>query len=159
MPIFRVKSVKIYTGQKNLHWRRRPRRRQLSGMQSGCILNTFWLKNVWQHGSNSRMVNMILSPCSRINKSLVLKRSAYSRILHLHVITVNLAVIYHLKNIRCWFCHWIAFDNCRRYSSCYVPADRVVNLKMVTMPPYPPFAFGKCRLCNSSCNIYHLTKS
>ena len=32
MPIFRVKSVKIYTGQKNLHWRRRPRRRQLSGM-------------------------------------------------------------------------------------------------------------------------------
>ena len=31
MPIFRVKSVKIYTGQKNLHWRRR---RQLSGM---CI--------------------------------------------------------------------------------------------------------------------------
>jgi len=33
MPIFRVKSVKIYTGQKNLHWRRRPRRRQLSGME------------------------------------------------------------------------------------------------------------------------------
>ena len=32
MLIFRVKSVKIYTGQKNLHWRRRPRRRQLSGM-------------------------------------------------------------------------------------------------------------------------------
>ena len=32
MPIFRVKSVKIHTGQKNLHWRRRPRRRQLSGM-------------------------------------------------------------------------------------------------------------------------------
>ena len=29
MPIFRVKSVKIYTGQKNLHWRRQ---RQLSGM-------------------------------------------------------------------------------------------------------------------------------
>ena len=35
MPIFRVKSVKIYTGQKNLHRRRRPRRRQLSGM---CII-------------------------------------------------------------------------------------------------------------------------
>ena len=32
LPIFRVKCVKIYTGQKNLHWRRRPRRRQLSGM-------------------------------------------------------------------------------------------------------------------------------
>ena len=32
MPIFRVKSVKIYTGQKNLHWRRQPRQRQLSGM-------------------------------------------------------------------------------------------------------------------------------
>ena len=31
---FRVKSVKIYTSQKNLHWRRRPRRRQLSGMLS-----------------------------------------------------------------------------------------------------------------------------
>ena len=29
MPIFRVKSVKIYTGQKNLHWRRQW---QLSGM-------------------------------------------------------------------------------------------------------------------------------
>ena len=29
MPIFRVKSAKIYTGQKNLHWRRQ---RQLSGM-------------------------------------------------------------------------------------------------------------------------------
>ena len=35
MPIFRVKSVKIYTGQKNLHWRRRLRRRQLSGMEVG----------------------------------------------------------------------------------------------------------------------------
>ena len=34
MPIFRVKSVKIYTGQKNLHWRRQPRQRQLSGMQT-----------------------------------------------------------------------------------------------------------------------------
>ena len=32
MPIFRVKSVKIYTDQKNLHWRRQPRQRQLSGM-------------------------------------------------------------------------------------------------------------------------------
>ena len=31
MPIFRIKSVKIYTGQKNLHWRRQ---RQLSGMQT-----------------------------------------------------------------------------------------------------------------------------
>ena len=32
MPIFRVKSVKIYTGQKNLHWRRQWRQWQLSGM-------------------------------------------------------------------------------------------------------------------------------
>ena len=78
--------------------------------------------------------------------------SAYPRILHLNVITVNLAVIYP-KNIRCWFCPWIAFDNCRRYSSCYVPADRVINLKLVTMPSYPPFAFGKCPWCNSSCHI------
>ena len=52
---------------------------------------------------------------------------------------------------------WIAFDNCRRYSSSYVPADSVVYLKLVTMPSYPPFAFGKCRWCNSSCHIYHLT--
>ena len=37
MPIFRVKSVKIYTGQKNLHWRRRPRRRQLSGMAAVLV--------------------------------------------------------------------------------------------------------------------------
>ena len=35
MPIFRVKSVKIDTGQKNLHWRRQPRQRQLSGMVVG----------------------------------------------------------------------------------------------------------------------------
>ena len=32
MPIFRVKSVKIYTSQKNLHWRRQWRQWQLSGM-------------------------------------------------------------------------------------------------------------------------------
>ena len=32
MPIFRVKSVKIYTGPKNLHWRRQWRQWQLSGM-------------------------------------------------------------------------------------------------------------------------------
>ena len=42
MPIFRVKSVKIYTGQKNLHWRRRPRRRQLSGME---IFQMPWLQS------------------------------------------------------------------------------------------------------------------
>ena len=35
MPIFRVKSVKIYTGQKNLHWRRQWRQWQLSGMGAG----------------------------------------------------------------------------------------------------------------------------
>ena len=41
LPIFRVKSVKIYTGQKNLHWRRQ---RQLSGMQvnSANLLFEFW---------------------------------------------------------------------------------------------------------------------
>ena len=42
MPIFRVKSVKIYTSQKNLHWRRRPRRRQLSGM---CGIHSHWSGN------------------------------------------------------------------------------------------------------------------
>ena len=41
MPIFRVKSVKIYTGQKNLHWRRRPRRRQLSGMDTYKAIDVF----------------------------------------------------------------------------------------------------------------------
>ena len=35
MPIFRVKSVKIYTGQKNLHWRRQWRQWQLWGMTVG----------------------------------------------------------------------------------------------------------------------------
>ena len=34
MPIFRVKSVKIYTGQKNLHWRHQ---QQLSGMWGGWV--------------------------------------------------------------------------------------------------------------------------
>ena len=32
MPIFCVKSLKIYTGQKNLHWRHQWRQWQLSGM-------------------------------------------------------------------------------------------------------------------------------
>ena len=32
LPIFHVKSVKIYTSQKSLHWRRQPRQWQLSGM-------------------------------------------------------------------------------------------------------------------------------
>ena len=44
MPIFRVKSVKIYTGQKNLHWRRQPRQRQLWGMhqiQNGLFPLTY----------------------------------------------------------------------------------------------------------------------
>ena len=40
MPIFCVKSVKIYTGQKNLHWRRQPRQRQLSGMD---IYQDIWI--------------------------------------------------------------------------------------------------------------------
>ena len=38
MPIFCVKSVIIYTGQKNLHWRRQPRQRQLSGMYANTTL-------------------------------------------------------------------------------------------------------------------------
>ena len=46
MPIFRVKSVKIYTGQKNLHRRRRPRRRQLSGMSISAI-GLLW-KEKWK---------------------------------------------------------------------------------------------------------------
>ena len=37
MPIFRIKSVKIYTGQKNLHWRRQWRQWQLSGMPQYSI--------------------------------------------------------------------------------------------------------------------------
>ena len=41
MPIFRVKSVKIHTGQKNLHWRRQPRQWQLSGMPN---TTTTWHK-------------------------------------------------------------------------------------------------------------------
>ena len=41
MPIFRVKSVKIYTCQKNLHLRRRPRRRQLSGMLPSALYAFF----------------------------------------------------------------------------------------------------------------------
>ena len=43
MPIFSVKSVKIYTGQKNLHWRRQWRQWQLSGMPrntSGIIISS-----------------------------------------------------------------------------------------------------------------------
>ena len=46
MPIFRVKSVKIYTGQKNLHWRRQWRQWQLSGMfRSGSL----WAKApIWK---------------------------------------------------------------------------------------------------------------
>ena len=47
MPIFRVKSVKIYTGQKNLHWRRQPRQWQLSGMK---IINIYQLEEVVELG-------------------------------------------------------------------------------------------------------------
>ena len=37
LPIFCVTSVKIYTGQKNLHWRRQQRQLQLSGMHPGAV--------------------------------------------------------------------------------------------------------------------------
>ena len=46
MPIFRVKSVKIYTGQKNLHWRRQPRQRQLSGMIMYVRICTYMIQLV-----------------------------------------------------------------------------------------------------------------
>ena len=47
MPIFRVKSVKIYTGQKNLHWRCQWRQWQLSGMhQLGLIMVIMIMKMV-----------------------------------------------------------------------------------------------------------------
>ena len=54
MPIFRFKSVKIYTGQKNLHWRRQWRQWQLWGMgyhstkslfslpKKHCLLQIIW---------------------------------------------------------------------------------------------------------------------
>ena len=51
MPIFRVKSVKIYTGQKNLHWRRQWRQWQLSGMQ---IWPTYYLEEI-KRASNSQV--------------------------------------------------------------------------------------------------------
>ena len=47
MPIFRVKSVKIYTGQKNLHWRRQPRQRQLWGMLPPCCHGLFFTKVIF----------------------------------------------------------------------------------------------------------------
>ena len=72
MPIFRVKSVKIYTGQKNLHWRRRPRRRQLSGMigyQTPLISDgsTNWKGSV-SGGASHRSHGHLFHPQGILNK-------------------------------------------------------------------------------------------
>ena len=45
MPIFRVKSVKIYTGQKNLHWQRQWRQWQLWGMSLATYNLNQWLRH------------------------------------------------------------------------------------------------------------------
>ena len=61
MPIFRVKSVKIYTGQKNLHWRRQWRQWQLSGMEKMnknwfCILSVdFYALSTHPHSEISAL--------------------------------------------------------------------------------------------------------
>ena len=47
MPIFRVKSVTIYTGRKNLHWRRQPRQRQLSGINTPYTNMPFFNFKQW----------------------------------------------------------------------------------------------------------------
>ena len=60
MPIFRVKSVKIYTCQKNLHWRRRPRRRQLSGMKKIIHSSLQTLTGTWSY--TTTFINKTLTP-------------------------------------------------------------------------------------------------
>ena len=84
MPIFRVKSVKIYTGQKNLHWRRQTRQRQLSGMVRSlhCLVCpsvpnltdvTLVFKNVnWKTVDAATVVNVAIDE-ERIIDSLVEK--------------------------------------------------------------------------------------
>ena len=57
MPIFRVKSVKIYTGQKNLHWRRRPRRRQLSGMYQSIQTRKYSTKAKCRHKNGGENIH------------------------------------------------------------------------------------------------------
>ena len=64
MPIFRVKSVKIYTGQKNLHWRRQPRQRQLSGMVICLLDNGLWYKFCVSWIVFSDMCSVSLGQCS-----------------------------------------------------------------------------------------------
>ena len=53
LPIFRVESVKIYTGHKNLHWRCQPRQRQLSGMVPDCVTDFLLTKYFWWMRPNS----------------------------------------------------------------------------------------------------------
>ena len=48
LPIFCVKSVKIYTAQKNLHWRRQPRQWQLSGMSDPLLYNHSAIEKVFR---------------------------------------------------------------------------------------------------------------
>ena len=77
MPIFCIKSVKIYTGQKNLHWRRQPRQRQLSGMEeNGPDIFIVWTRyctrsplNIILTSLNCQFCNLLKCSPRRSNTS------------------------------------------------------------------------------------------
>ena len=60
MPIFRVNSVKIYTGQKNLHWRRQWRQWQLWGMLKSTSLMTLVVEMI----GLVEILDFLLAPAS-----------------------------------------------------------------------------------------------
>ena len=68
MPIFRVKSVKIYTGQKNLHWLRQWRQWQLSGMEIRWTTLTNPRQNFNKYMYNFP-VSILTNPCNNFEKS------------------------------------------------------------------------------------------
>ena len=86
MPIFRFKSVKIYTGQKNLHWRRQWRQWQLWGMcirwhtlaYSGILWHTLAYSGIlWHTLAYSGILWHALAYSGIINASLITADGAY----------------------------------------------------------------------------------
>ena len=97
MPIFRVKSGKIYTGQKNLHWRRQWRQWQLSGMgQASSSLSVGW--------ATSSCWKVLLWSCNLPN-ALALMKLFRSIFRIFEVKTMFVQIIFH----EIWISHQAKF--------------------------------------------------
>ena len=118
MPIFCVKSVKIYTGQKNLHWRRQPRQRQLSGMflssfkfdyrmgkspqghKQTAILKLFFLKGGWLGPIYRRQIASYLVIKNPSILFFIASSTCLSKQNHF---TRNIQVVSSLEKMSGWF--------------------------------------------------------